>query len=184
MIKNIMQEEGALLSTSESLSAIFFEKKTGTLLKRAASLRIYAGWFETTAWDKTDFLSEGAVFAYVKYLYSENAPPSRAASLREAANFLAGAITKEIAELQKSRRVKGMCCRLLRSGEAVSQRDPRSVKMVKELEHVLADGSARGSVDSVVAATALFAIYARARIGDLRRCPQEPAMDVAINRST
>ena len=184
MIQKIIREEGQLLSTSESLGAIFFEKKTGTLLKRAASLRIYAGWFETAAWDKTDFLSEAAVFAYVKYLFSENAPPSRAASFREAANFLAGAISKEIPELQKSRRVKGMCCRLSRSGEAVRQRDPLTVDMVKDLEHVLAEGSAQGSVDSVVAATALFAVYARARIGDLRRCLQEPALDVASNRAT
>ena len=55
--------------------------------------------------------------------------------------------------------------------------------MVEDLERLLAQGAATGEVDSVLAATALFCIYSRARVGDLRKCDVVPMMDMAKDRS-
>ena len=183
IVEKIVSEEGAFNATSESVQALFFVKKTSTIQRRFSSLRIYAQWFETEALAPEQFVDEGIVFRYVKFLHSENAPATRASSLREALNFLGGVLSVDLTDMQKSTRIKGMCCRLQRSGHAVRQRDPLSKAMLEDLEILLAKGAEAGAVDSVLAATALFCVYARTRVGDLRKCINEPIMDMAEDRS-
>ena len=86
-VQRIVYEEGDLKVDSVSLDAMVFIKKTGTLLKRSASLRISRKWFETTDFAATEFFSEAAVFHNVLALNADHAPATRAAVFREAVNF-------------------------------------------------------------------------------------------------
>ena len=61
--KRIVSEEGAFTMASPSFDAMVANKKTGTLLVRASSLKLYAGWFATSVFSPGDFLTEPAVFA-------------------------------------------------------------------------------------------------------------------------
>ena len=177
-IARVLREEPPPLHTSPSFEAMVFVKKTNTLAKRAASLRLYAAWFETAGFGREAFGTESVVFKYMQHLFADNSPASRAASLREAMNFLSGVLSLDFSDLQASTRVRGMCCRLLRTRQAVRQRAPLSVKMVKALEDLLAREAAAGTVDAVLAASTLFAVYSRSRVGDLRRCSKEPSLEI------
>ena len=65
-----------------------------------------------------------------------------------------------------------------RGREAIKQRKPLTVAMVKTLEEILARFGRKGPVGSIIAGAALFAVYSRARVGDLRRCGEEPHLDL------
>ena len=184
MLEKIFAEEGVLDPMSESILALFYIKKTATLQKRASSLRIYARWFETSGYLTEQFAEEAVVFKYTCFLHNENAPATRASSLREALNFVGGTLSLDQTEMQQSRRIKGMCCRLRRGAHAVRQRDPLTKSMVNDLEKLLVSEADAGTIDAVLAATALFGLYARVRVGDLRRCSIEPTLSMASDRST
>ena len=47
------------------------------------------------------------------------------------------------------------------------------------LEQILANGSQVPTADAILAGDALFAMYGRARVGDVRRCAHEPKLDIA-----
>ena len=178
-VKRIIDEEGCLDADSASLDAMLYSKKTGTLLKRAASLRIYSSWFETTVFMPVQFLSEAAVYKYVLALNADNAPATRAAAFKEAANFIAGILSLDVEEMRTSSRVHGLTCKLLRTRAGVRQRMPLSVDMVRALEELLADEADEGTVDAVHCGVVLFGLFARARVGDLRRCDVEPSLDLS-----
>ena len=173
-VKRALEEEGGNLADTVSFESMLTNKSTNTLLKRACSLKMYSDWFATTGHEARAFAMEPIVFAYVKFLYTDKAPASRAQALREALNFSGGILALDFSDLQKSMRVKGMCCRMLRTRQVARQRAPLTVPMVRALEELLAREAELGSRDAVVSASALFALYARGRIGDLRRCMQEP----------
>ena len=90
ILERIFEEDGCLDPGSDSITSLFFVKSTGTLQKRLASLRIYSRWFATEGLQAAQFLEEGVVFRYVRFLFNENAPATRASSLREALNFMGG----------------------------------------------------------------------------------------------
>ncbi len=50
--------------------------------------------------------------------------------------------------------------------------------MVQALERAVDIDAGGGSIDAVIAGTVLFAVFARARVGDLTRCPFEPQLDL------
>ena len=50
--------------------------------------------------------------------------------------------------------------------------------MVRALEQTVDEDAGKGSHEALVAGMALFAVFARARVGDLTRCPYEPTLDV------
>ena len=64
-VQRIISEEGELSADSASMRAMTDHKSTGTLKKRAASIRMYAAWFRTSGFKKDDFLSKPAVFKHL-----------------------------------------------------------------------------------------------------------------------
>ena len=155
-------------------------KSTNTLLKRFSSLRLFRAWFDTAGLEKRDFLTEGTLFAYCRFLHLEGAPATRAACARQAFNFFLGMLGQETRAVQKSARIHGLCVALLRTRGAVRQRRPLTVKMIHTLEQTVIDDDGLGHPDALVAGAALMAVFGRARIGDLARCPFEPTLEVDL----
>ena len=184
VVQDAIDSEGAFTASSVTLEAILAVKKTGTIQKRASSLRMYAAWFSTTGRQADSFFSEPAVFAYLVHLHADKAPATRAAALREAVNFFGGTFNLNVSAISASGRIRGMSCKLLRTRGEVRQRKPLTVKMVIALEKVLADNAASANSDALHAGTALFAVFARARVGDLRRCSVEPVLDMTDDNLT
>ena len=178
MVETAQAEEGEVTVDSPSFTAALSVKSTGTLMKRASSLMIYKTWFLGSGLRVQDFCAEHAIFRYVYMLYTDKAPATRASALREAMNFLAGLTGADVSNMRASARISGMCSTLLRSKGEVRQRRPLTVKQVATLERVLADDGGRGSADAIIAGTALFAVFSRSRVGDLRRCATEPELDM------
>ena len=114
-VKRIVDEEGDLLASSPSLVAMFANKSTGTLGKRASSIKMYRAWFITSGERATAFFDEKNVFAYVRALFLDHAPPTRASALREAMNFLDGVFQHDLKEVRDSRRVLGMSIQIPRT---------------------------------------------------------------------
>ena len=98
------------------------------------------------------------MFTCLKELHNGGAPVSRGTALCQAINFVGGLL--------------GVCV------NAVRKRRPRTVITVMELEKAVADDEGRGGPDAIVAGAALFAVYSRVRVGDLRRCIKEPELDL------
>ena len=168
---------GAVSPDSVSLGAMAEKKATNTLLKRASSLRMYDAWYRASSCSG-GFCDEPTVFTYVRELYQDSAPASRAAAVVASLNFLEGVFAIDVLPVRASARVQGMCVRSLRTRAAIRQRRPFSVELVRVLEDVLAADGGAGTVDGVLAGAALFTIFARARVGDLRRCTVEPVLDI------
>ena len=179
LIRDVLVEEGPLSAASPSLAAMFMAKSTGTLIKRSISLRQYQAWFCTTEFIAQQFFSEPAAFAYVTFLYTNRAPATRAASFREACNMVGTVFGVDAVAIRSSSRVHGLTCRQLRQRAEVRQRAPFTVQMVKTFETILLKEALRHTDDAVIAGAACFAIFARARIGDLRKCQVEPVLDLA-----
>ena len=180
-VRRVVVEEGALTVESPSLEAMVFVKKTATILKRAISLRIYRDWFETTGLELQAFFTEHAVFRYVQALNVDRAPATRASAFCEAINFFAGIFDIDALAIRRSSRINGLRCKLLRTRQGVRQRQPLTVEMVAALENLLAKEVVDGlpaSVDAAHAGAVIFGIFARARVGDLRRCDVEPFLDI------
>merc|ERR1711994_739941 len=54
-----------------------------------------------------------------------------------------------------------------------------SGNVVRALEWVVHDSSVAGSIVAVIAGSALFCLYSRARVGDRARSRTEPSLDIA-----
>ncbi len=98
----------------------------------------------------------------------------------EAINFLVGVFGLRAVALQSSSRVRGLSVTLLRSREAVRQRRPLLAEMVQALERAVDADAGGGGLNAVIAGNVLFAVFSRARVGDLTRCPFEPQLDVTL----
>ena len=168
-------------ATSVSLCAMTEKKATSTLQKRACSIRMYDAWVSSAS-GVGAFGDEPTVFAYAKHLFEDKAPATRAASLVESLNFLEGVFALDLLPVRASSRIKGMCVRSLRTRAAVRQRATFTVDLMKVMEQILEDDGGKGGHDGVIIGAALFSIYARVRIGDLRRCCMEPVLDLVDGR--
>ena len=179
LVSHIVATEGALSPELESVQAIFAPKSTGTIQKRAVYIRIFDIWFARAGLPNEKFIDEPTLFNYVAELRRQGSSSSRGASVRSALFFLGGLFGICTKVIQKSARVYGMCSSLLREGLVHRQRDPLRVSMVRAFEEVLVDDAGRGGEDAIIAGTALFCIFGRLRVGDLRRCKNEPIIDDA-----
>ena len=81
-----------------------------------------------------------------------------------------------VEEATKSPRVRGLVLRLLRTRLPRRQREPLTVDMAAYLETMACDS--KDETATLLAGTALFCLYARARVGDVRRCSVEPTLDL------
>ena len=162
---------------SRSFTAAFFGKPSSTLAKRANSIRLYIRWAQASG-RKPFPLSEEGVFSYLDDLNLEGAPPTRAASFKEALNFAKGyAGLGGVTEVLSSRRVQGAALASYSRKREVLKRLALSKVEILRLEAFLADPS--GAVrDRVLAGFLLFCLFARLRVGDATRLDQEPTLDV------
>ena len=113
----MLTEEGPITAASPSLTAMMAMKATGTLHKRATSLKLYRAWYLTTSHPPEDFIAEHTVYSYASFLYAEGAPATRASALREAISMVATAFGTDAAPIRNSSRIHGMCFTLLRNAE-------------------------------------------------------------------
>ena len=167
---------------SPSIVAAVHPKATETLRKRAGSLRAFSSWFRSAGFVKTPPFHESVMFAYFGFLIEERAAPSRGLSVRQLLGFMGGVFGYEVSEALSSARVKGLSTRLRERRGILCQQSPLSVRMVRVLEEtVLSEGP---DEDKAIAGLALFGLFARCRVGDLRRCEVEPVMDLAPDASS
>ena len=178
LVQRIVSEEGPLDQNTPSLIAMVTAKSTATLLKRMCSLRLYKAWFLTTGAEAEAFFTEPSAYKYFKYLNDERAPATRAAAMRQALHFLGGLFAVDLAAIKASTRLHGLTVAALRTRGEVRQRCPLSVPMVIALEQLVLRDDGAGRFEALVAGAALFALYSRARIGDLSKCAIEPTLDV------
>ena len=176
-VQACLRDHGSFNADTLSVQAVFEVKAPATVEKRASSLSLYALWFETSGHKTEDFFSESAVFMYTAHLDADRAPASRAQCCKEALNFVGGLFSLELASIKGSRRIAGMCTRLKRRAGTARQAKVLSVKMVAALEHFVVSDKGSGVPEAIVAGSALFALFGRARIGDLARCMLEPSKD-------
>ena len=77
---------------SPSLVAAVEARKTGTLLKRASSLRSFLTWFGRTAKEDKALFSEPTLFEYVGYLNDRRAGATVGKAFLQTVNFAGGAL--------------------------------------------------------------------------------------------
>ena len=130
----MVREEGPLQASSPSVVAIFEPKSTGTIVKRAASLRLYDAWHSASHLAPGSLLDEAFVFQYVHHLKQTAAPATRASATCSALAFLGGLFGVDPTAVRRSARIFGICCAMLRDGAVRRQRQPLTVPMVKALE--------------------------------------------------
>ena len=102
-------------SQSESLVATFMNRKTGTLTKRAGTLRLYLALFRTSGFNHDAVFTEPTAFAYVKFLVDEGAGATCGIAFTQALNFVAHLMGNAAAGVACSPRVRGLALKLLKS---------------------------------------------------------------------
>ena len=75
--------------------------------------------------------------------------------------FLGSVFEIDVAAVASSKRLAGLATRNLKRKEALRQRDPLTVDMIKLLEAAAAEPP---SVDAVLAGSALFCLYVRSHL--------------------
>lgn len=177
-LAKVMKEEGeAIEADSPSLRAALESRKTGTLTKRAGSLRLYERWFRTSGLPPASLFAEQTAYRHLEFLLQERVGATRGQALTQAMNFAGGLLGFDVRAATSSPRVKGLVVRLAKTRAVRRQRAPLTVPMVAALEELACSG--RHDEDATLAGAALFGLYARARVGDLRRSQTEPVLDLA-----
>ena len=178
-VEKVAVNDHGFLPASASVQALLAPKATATLCKRMCSMRTHSGWYNLSRLPQSAALFEEAhVFTNVKEIYNDGAPASRGAALCEAINFVGRLLGVCVDAVRKSSRVRGMGCTLLRTRAATRRRRPLTVSMVMELGKAVVEDEGRGEPDAIVAWAALFAVHGQLRAGDLRRCIEEPELDL------
>lgn len=168
-------------STSPSIQAALEGRSVETLRKRAGSLRMFEGWLVTSPFHNHNPMAEVVAHAYLAHLCSERAPATRGSTFRETIHWLGALFDFEVTEAAKSSRVRGLALRLQKTRGVLRQRDPLTVSMAKVLEEVVTSDSSE--FDIIISGAALFTMYGRARVGDMRRSRVEPFLDLSADRS-
>lgn len=177
-LAKLMTDGGeAFTEVAPSLVAALEARKTATLAKRAGSLRLYHAWFATTGRPASEIFAERTVFEHMTYLNEERVGATRGLALSQAINFAGGLFKFDVAAVAGSPRVRGLVVRLLKTRQPLRQRAPLTVAMVAFLENLSCDSEE--DEEGILAGAALFCLYARARVGDLRRSPVDPVLDIA-----
>ena len=160
--------------TSPSLQAVFATRKTGTLLKRAASLTQYRRYQASLGFDFLSFREED-VFSYMRCLAMNKAPPTRAQAAREALNLTAAMFEIADKSFGSSARIRGVAVRELERKQVTKQRAPLTVPMVSTLEDLFFRTDE--GVKRILIGNLLFILFARARVGDMAKSDFEPVLD-------
>jgi hypothetical protein len=173
----MIEGDEAFSEAAPSIVAALEARKTATLEKRAGSLRLFEAWFATSGRPSADIFAERTVFEHMAFLNDERVGATRGLALSQAINFAGGLFKFDVAAAAGSSRVRGLVVRLLKTRQPLRQRAPLSVAMVAFLENLACD--TEEDLEGVLAGAALFCLYARARVGDLRRSPVDPILDIA-----
>ena len=176
-----MEAAGEQLSaTSPSLLAALHPKASETLRKRASSLRALSLWLRSAGVRGNPF-DEATMFEYFGMLIAERSAPSRGLTVRQLIGFMGGVFGFPVQEALESARVKGLGIKLRERRGILRQAAPLTVAMVEQLERLVLESPDDG--DIALAGLALFALLARCRVGDLRRCSSEPVLDLSPDQS-
>ena len=170
-------EPGGLNANSPTIVDAVARRSTATLKKRASSLSIYDAWLTRWASADTRLSDEPTLHRYMRSLLADKAPASRGAAVLSALHFVGVVFGGGMEQVWRSARVSGASLRLQATRGEVVQRAPLTVKMVATLEAVVLEDEGRGNYDAVIAGAALFTLFSRSRVGDLRRCAVEPILD-------
>ena len=165
-------------SLCPSLVAVFEVKKTATINKRATSMRQYVRWFDVGDFEPAAAFKEETVYQFLGYLNEVRSGSTCGKALLQALNFTGGLLEVPSFEAGRSPRVRGLVNRLAMTAAPRQQRAPLTVAMLGHLEHM-----AEHDVDStraILAGAAVFCCLARARVGDFRRCSEEPVLDEMV----
>jgi hypothetical protein len=173
----MVEEDEAFSELAPSLVAALEARKTATLEKRSGSLRLYEAWFATSGRPVAELFAERTVFEHMAFLNDERVGATRGLALSQAINFAGGLFKFDVAAVAVSPRVRGLVVRLLKTRQPLRQRAPLTVAMVTFLENLSCDSDE--DLEGIFAGAALFCLYARARVGDLRRSPVDPILDIA-----
>ena len=170
-------EPGGLHAEAPTIIDTVAKRSTGTLRKRASSLLLFDAWLAEHAPEGTPLNDEPTVHRYLRTLLQDKAPASRGPAVLSAIHFIGNAFAVYVASVLSSSRVAGASARLQATRAEVVQRDPLTVTMVAALEGVVLNDRGQGTYRAVIAGAALFALFSRSRVGDLRRCSVEPVLD-------
>eukprot|EP00973_Karenia_brevis_P028095 3870111-Karenia_brevis.AAC.1 len=72
----------------EMVDDMFYDRRAKTLIARAGSLELFLKWFRSTSSSSPFPINEECVYRYLRELYLEKAPATRAQRFRECLGFL------------------------------------------------------------------------------------------------
>lgn len=119
----------------ELIANVFDPKKTGTLIKRIASLMAYLVWARSKAVFRPLLFDEQSVYAYVRSLMASNAAPTKASAFRQALVFFRytlGSPSSDHAIL--SARIRGCCSRQYKKKRKLKQAEELKVRQLRIFE--------------------------------------------------
>ena len=121
---------------TQVLENVLAGKATGTLVRRASSVGLFAKWYREYVEPNVKFPpGEATVFADLERLRTSRAPPTRARGSSEALNFCSGVIGLEVGEdVTTSRRVTGSATRSWETKRLTKQAPAVPAEAVRKLE--------------------------------------------------
>eukprot|EP00973_Karenia_brevis_P050082 6951321-Karenia_brevis.AAC.1 len=159
------------------LDDILYDRRPKTLVARAGSIEMFIRWHRASCGGNPFPLTEETTYRYLKELYVEKAPATRAQRFREAIAFLKHVMGVEgCDDILSSRRIQGAALRSFMTKRLRKQRDALTVEMVRELENIVTNEMADVK-DRCFAGFALSMVYLRARHFDLSFAVAEPRLD-------
>lgn len=177
LFRRMFSEGEVVDEKAVSVKAVFAARATATLEKRAGSLLLYRSWRRSLGYEAISF-DEHYVFEYFVALVHDAAPPSRLQSAREALHLAGTLLEVPFRHLLESSRLRGIAFQELGRKAVLRQRSPLTASMVMDLELLVASTAADRS-KRIIAGTALFILFGRARVGDIARATMEPKLDAA-----
>jgi hypothetical protein len=157
------------------LSDTFEEKSTATLEKRACAILLFMRWARPMAAGQCIPFKEDAVYAYIAFMRSEGAPPTRGQSFVEAVAFAESLLGLNQKEEVLSHRVRGATMQLWSQKRVLKPRDPFTKEMVAILEE-----TTEKHPDIRVRVFAGFCCaltHMRCRVSDAQRALKGPTLD-------
>ena len=163
-------------SIISSVTNVFANKATKTILKRSGAFQQFVVWCVNRKYTVYPVL-ESTAYAYLNDMAHK--APTFAASFKESLNFMHGALgvdgCKQSAE---SRRIIGLCVSRALNKKPRIQAPPLTTKQVEFMEHFV--GSEFDLVDRCFVGHCLLCVYTRSRWEDLQHAC-EPKVDFVDN---
>ena len=161
------------------LSDTFELRSTATLEKRVCAILLYMRWARPMSSGRCIPFTEEAVYAYIAFMRSEGAPPTRGQSFVEAVAFTVALLGLSQKEEVLSHRVRGATMQLWSQKRILKPRDPFTKEMIAVLEE-----TTEKHPDIRVRVFAGFCCaltHMRCRVSDAQRALKGPSLDYCTN---